>query len=109
MVAGDGARPALSMVHYQTGGKTGTAQRFDPTCHCYKGYVTSYVSFAPLNDPSIMTYVVINNPAHGDTGTATAAPVVRDIMTYALPRYGVLPDQTDWKSAGRQYHLPFQW
>ena len=44
---------------YQTGGKTGTAQRADTNCHCYKGYVTSFVGFAPLDDPQILTYVVI--------------------------------------------------
>ena len=32
------------------------------TCGCYKGYVTSYVGFAPLDDPQLMTYVVINDP-----------------------------------------------
>ncbi len=81
----------LSVAGYETGGKTGTAQRADPKCGCYKGYVTSYIGFAPLDDPQIITYVVLNNPRDGDTGTSVAAPVYRDIMQFALPRYSVPP------------------
>ncbi|MGI3780911.1 MAG: peptidoglycan D,D-transpeptidase FtsI family protein [Janthinobacterium lividum] len=83
----------LRLEDWTSGGKTGTAQRADPVLHRYKGYVTSYVGFAPLDDPDILTYVVLNNPrANGDTGTSTANPVFRDIMKYALPRYSVAPD-----------------
>ncbi len=80
----------LALKNYQSGGKTGTAER--AAGGVYDGYVTSYVGFAPLDDPKLMTYVVINNPHKGDTGTSTAAPVYRDIMNQALPRYSVEPD-----------------
>jgi cell division protein FtsI (penicillin-binding protein 3) len=82
---------ALALDSYRTGGKTGTAQRVDEKCRCYKGYVTSYVGFAPLDDPKILTYVVLTNPRKGVTGSGTAAPVYRDIMNFALPRYSVAP------------------
>ena len=83
----------LKLDDWTTGGKTGTAQRADPELHRYNGYVTSYLGFAPLDDPEILTYVVMNHPrAKGDSGTATATPVYRDIMQYALPRYSVAPD-----------------
>ena len=62
----------LKLDSYTTGGKTGTAQRADTTCRCYRGYVTSFIGFAPLDDPRVLTYVVISNPRAGDTGTATA-------------------------------------
>ena len=87
----------------QTGGKTGTAQRADTKCHCYKGYVTSFVGFAPLDDPQILTYVVVTNPRKGDTGTTTAAPVYQDVMNMALPRYSVAPDAKPHKP------LPTEW
>jgi cell division protein FtsI (penicillin-binding protein 3) len=82
----------LKLENYQSGGKTGTAQRADTKCHCYKGYVTSFVGFAPLNDPKILTYVVVTNPREADTGTTTAAPVYQDVMNMALPRYSVAPN-----------------
>ena len=55
-------RRTSSSTTTTSGGKTGTAQRADPELHRYKGYVTSFVGFAPLNDPEILTYVVLNNP-----------------------------------------------
>ena len=93
----------LKLDRYTSGGKTGTAQRADTSCGCYRGYVTSFVGFAPLDDPQILTYVVISNPRAGDTGTITAAPAYRDIMNFALPRYSVVPD------AKRHRPLPTQW
>jgi len=91
----DNGQKNLRLEDYDSGGKTGTAQRADPDLHRYQGYVTSFIGFAPLNDPDILTYVVMNNPkGKFDTGTSTANPVWRDVMKYALPRYGVLPDAT---------------
>ncbi|HYP45742.1 MAG TPA: penicillin-binding protein 2 [Propionibacteriaceae bacterium] len=91
----DNSKPApkgVGLENYQTGGKTGTAQRSEQSCRCYQGYVTSYVGFAPLTDPKILTYVVLNNPRRGQqSGTSSAAPVYRDIMNFALPRYHVPP------------------
>lgn len=81
---------SLRLDGYTSGGKTGTAQR--GTAKGYHGYITSYIGFAPLDDPQIMTYVVINNPKKGDqTGTQVAGPAYKDIMQYALPRYSVEP------------------
>ena len=82
----------LRLEAWTGGGKTGTAQRADPELHRYKGYVTSYVGFAPFDDPAILTYVVLNNPRKGDSGSSTANPVYKDVMKYALPRYSVAPD-----------------
>jgi cell division protein FtsI (penicillin-binding protein 3) len=93
----------LKLDRYTTGGKTGTAQRADTNCRCYRGYVTSFVGFAPLDDPQILTYVVISNPRRGETGTGTAAPPYRDIMNMALPRYSVVPDARPHKP------LPIKW
>ncbi len=93
----------LKLDRYTSGGKTGTAQRADTSCRCYRGYVTSFVGFAPLDDPQILTYVVISNPRRGDTGTVTAAPAYRDIMNVALPRYSVVPDARPHKP------LPTEW
>jgi cell division protein FtsI (penicillin-binding protein 3) len=93
----------LKLDRYTTGGKTGTAQRADTKCGCYRGYVTSFVGFAPLDDPQILTYVVISNPKSGDTGSVTAAPAYRDTMNVALPRYSVAPDAKPHKP------LPTTW
>jgi cell division protein FtsI (penicillin-binding protein 3) len=93
----------LKLDRYSSGGKTGTAQRADTSCGCYRGYVTSFVGFAPVDDPQILTYVVISNPRAGDTGSITAAPPYRDIMNFALPRYSIAPDAKPHKP------LPTEW
>ena len=92
VVDSENGQKGLKLDGYRSGGKTGTAQRADTTCGCYRGYVTSYAAFAPVDDPRILTYVVVTNPKSGDTGTGTAAPAVRDLMSVALPRYSVAPD-----------------
>jgi cell division protein FtsI (penicillin-binding protein 3) len=103
VVDGVNGQRNLKLDRYTSGGKTGTAQRADTRCGCYRGYVTSFVGFAPLDDPQILTYVVISNPRAGDTGSITAAPVYRDIMDITLPRYSVAPD------AGPHKPLPTEW
>jgi cell division protein FtsI (penicillin-binding protein 3) len=99
----------LMLDHYSSGGKTGTAERYEPTCGCYRGYVTSFVGFAPLNDPKLLTYVVVDNPKRGESGSETAAPVYTDIMEFALPRYGVAPDQKNKEAGLEQMDRELRW
>jgi cell division protein FtsI (penicillin-binding protein 3) len=99
----DNGAKRLALPNYLTGGKTGTAQRADEKCKCYQGYVTSYVGVAPIDDPQLLTYVVLTNPRRGDSGTGTAAPVYRDIMQFALPRYSVPPNDHKPKPKPLEY------
>ena len=74
---------------YRTGAKTGTSKKLDPDCNCFNGLVTSTIGVGPVEDPQILTYVVIDNPRRGSSGSAVAGPAYQDIMSVALPRYGV--------------------
>ncbi len=77
---------------YRMAAKSGTAERVDPTCKCYNGYVASFVGVAPVESPELLVYVVVDRPTAGQIqGSQVAAPVVKDIMKVALPRYGVQP------------------
>lgn len=78
---------------YLSGGKTGTAQEVDPTCGCYRNITSSYLGVAPLNDPQILTYVVINNPRGQTSGTYVGGPAVKDIFSYVLPHYNIAPSK----------------
>ena len=82
------------LANYRTAGKTGTAQRVDPSCGCYRGYTASYVGVAPVEDPQLLVYVVIDQPTRGSDGSKLALPVANQIMGLALPRYGVKPSTT---------------
>jgi cell division protein FtsI (penicillin-binding protein 3) len=92
VVESENGQKALKLDGYTSGGKTGTAERADPDCRCYRGYVTSFVGFAPVDDPRVLTYVVINNPKAAQSGSGSAAPVYKDLMKLVLPRYSVAPD-----------------
>ncbi|MDR1450288.1 MAG: penicillin-binding protein 2 [Propionibacteriaceae bacterium] len=75
---------------YRLAGKTGTAERYDETCACYRGYTGSYITVGPVEDPEILTYVVVDDPTqNGYYGSQNAVPAALDIMKVALPRYGV--------------------
>ncbi len=76
---------------YRTAAKSGTAERIDPTCKCYSGYVASFVGVAPVEDPQILVYIVVDRPQGQYQGSQVAAPAYKDIMRVALQRYGVLP------------------
>jgi cell division protein FtsI (penicillin-binding protein 3) len=89
-----GTAPAAAIPGYRVAGKTGTANRYDSTAHAYKGYVSSFIGFAPANNPRLVVDVVLDNPSQGYFGGAVAAPVFNKIMTFALATLGVPPTGT---------------
>ena len=85
---------------YSVGGKTGTAQVVDEDGGYADGkYVSSFVGFAPVDDPCIIVLVMVQEPK-GDIyyGSEVAAPVfarlARDIL-----RYMGIPKQIDIESS----------
>jgi cell division protein FtsI (penicillin-binding protein 3) len=95
MVTGpDGLAPTAAITGYRVAGKTGTAQRVDPRCGCYRGFTISFAGFAPADHPRFLAYVVIQNPRDGSGGGSAGGPVFHDIMTYSLQKYGVAPTGT---------------
>lgn len=91
-----GTASQAAVPGYRTAGKTGTAWRVDPdTGHYVPGQNTvSFAGFAPADDPRFLTYVVLDNPAGGGSGSGDAGPVFRDVMRATLERYGVPPTGT---------------
>lgn len=103
VVSPDAARETLAMMEqmvllnperlevpgYRTGAKTGTARL--AVSGGYRGQVASIVGVAPVEDPQILVYVLIARKDQLGAGLGTAGPAYRDIMSLALPRYGVRP------------------
>ncbi|MEW6574384.1 MAG: stage V sporulation protein D [Bacillota bacterium] len=79
---------------YRTAGKTGTAQVVGPTGGYVSGkYVSSFIGFAPVDDPRLVTLVVVYEPKSGVYfGSQVAAPVFKAVMEDAL-RYLGVPQQ----------------
>lgn len=82
------------LAGYTAGGKTGSAQIFDPVCRCYKHvYNASFAGFAPVGNPAVVVVVTINGaPVFGG---AVAAPVFREVAAAALRLLDVPKDLPD--------------
>jgi cell division protein FtsI (penicillin-binding protein 3) len=96
-VVGPGGTAPLAQVDgFRVAGKTGTAQRANPDCSCYAGggYVTTFVGFAPADDPQYVVAVDLERPTSSAEGGQVAAPVFADIMRRALTAEGIVPSGT---------------
>ncbi|WP_245530321.1 peptidoglycan D,D-transpeptidase FtsI family protein [Cellulomonas flavigena] len=82
----DGTGGNAAIPGYRVAGKTGTAQRFNPS-----GYTASFIGVAPADDPQVVTAVVLHNPRSSIYGGTVAAPVFSAVTGYALQQLGVAP------------------
>ena len=91
VTSGEGTAPAAAIDGYRIAGKTGTARRINATGTNYQGYVSSFVGFAPADDPRILVSVVIDDPQGVIFGGLVAAPVFHDVMSFALQTLRIPP------------------
>lgn len=85
---------------YKVAGKTGTAQKASGGMYIPGKFVSSFVGFAPANDPKIAVLVVIDEP--GGTqhfGGVIAAPVAKSILYDSLRYLDVKPQYTPEEAA----------
>lgn len=71
---------------YTIGGKTATSQTLPRSAH---RYISSFVGFAPAEEPEILGLCIINNPQGIYYGGTIAAPVIRGIFENVLPYLGI--------------------
>ena len=71
---------------YEIGGKTATSQTLPRSAN---RYISSFIGFAPANNPEVLAMVVIHDPKGIYYGGTIAAPVVRDIFQNILPYLGI--------------------
>jgi cell division protein FtsI (penicillin-binding protein 3) len=93
VVGEEGTAPLGEIEGFRVAGKTGTAQRANPETGGYDGggYVTTFVGFAPADDPRYVVAVDLERPNSDAEGGQVAAPVFADIMRQALTAGGVAP------------------
>lgn len=80
---------------YTSAGKTGTAWKYDPALKIYNPakYVSSFVGFAPAENPSVVIAVVMDEPRNGGRdGGQVSAPIFKEIAEGILPEMNVIPD-----------------
>jgi stage V sporulation protein D (sporulation-specific penicillin-binding protein) len=90
VVAKGTGRPAF-IDGYRVGGKTGTAQKVIGGRYSPDEHIVSFIGFAPADDPKIVVYVAVDDPAGIQFGGLVAAPIVKNVMADALRYMGVEP------------------
>jgi cell division protein FtsI (penicillin-binding protein 3) len=75
---------------YPVAGKTGTAQKVANGHYDPDKWISSFVGFAPAQDPRVAIIVVVDEPQGGHLGGAVAAPIFKEIAEQAL-RYLHVP------------------
>lgn len=71
---------------YRIGGKTATSETLPRSAN---KYISSFIGFAPADDPQVIALCVINNPQGLYYGGLIAAPVVKGIFENILPYLGI--------------------
>ncbi|HCP45133.1 MAG TPA: hypothetical protein DIU15_03775 [Deltaproteobacteria bacterium] len=90
-----GTAPLARLDDYSSGGKTGTAQKVADGRYAKDLYVSSFVGFAPVDDPRVVTFVVVDEPTNKGNahfGGKAAGPAFKEVTTHALRVLGVAPD-----------------
>lgn len=76
---------------YSSGGKTGTAEKFP------RGngkYLVSFIGFAPVEEPEIVIYVVVDEPNVEDQATSRYPQyIAQGILSELLPYLNIAPDE----------------
>lgn len=85
-VVAEGGGSKCAIDGYRIGGKTATSEKLP------RGngrYISSFIGFAPADEPVVMTILLIDEPEGTYYGGMVAAPVVRDIFLNILPYLGI--------------------
>ncbi len=78
---------------YTVGGKTGTAQKIDASGnYAPDKYISSFLGFAPADDPRLVILVVIDEPVGEHYGGTVAAPAFQKIAHETLQHLNVAPE-----------------
>nr|WP_317377650.1 penicillin-binding transpeptidase domain-containing protein [uncultured Faecalimonas sp.] len=85
-VVSEGSGKNAYIDGYKIGGKTATSQTLPRSAN---KYISSFIGFAPADDPQVLGMAVIHDPQGIYYGGTIAAPVIRDIFDNILPYLGI--------------------
>jgi len=110
MIEGTGKKSQLE--GYTSGGKSGTAQKIDPATGRYSAtqYNSSFVGFAPVNNPAVTILVVLDSPEGEHHGGMVGGPVFKRVAEQVLAYLSVphdVPGPSDVETAQNAHtHAP---
>lgn len=85
-VVAEGGGKKAYIEGYRIGGKTATSQTLPRGTN---KYISSFIGFAPADDPRVLAIAIIHNPQGIYYGGTIAAPVIQDIFSNILPYLGI--------------------
>lgn len=85
-VVAEGSGKNARLEGYRIGGKTATSEKLPRS---RKKYISSFLGFAPADDPEVIALITIDEPEGIYYGGTIAAPVIRDLFEVILPYLGV--------------------
>ena len=85
-VVSEGTGQKGAVEGFSIGGKTATSQTLPRS---EKKYISSFLGFAPAEDPQVIGLVVIYDPQGVYYGGTIAAPVMQEIFADVLPYLGL--------------------
>jgi len=77
---------------FRVGGKTATSEKLPRRSG---KYISSFIGFAPADDPQVIALVLIDEPVGIYYGGTVAAPVIADLFNSILPYMGIEPEYTE--------------
>ena len=89
-VVAEGSGKRASLPGYRIGGKTATSEKLPRSL---KKYISSFLGFAPADDPQVMALITIDEPVGIYYGGTIAAPVIADIFQNILPYLGIRAEE----------------
>ncbi|MDO5345040.1 MAG: penicillin-binding transpeptidase domain-containing protein [Lachnospiraceae bacterium] len=91
-VVADGSGNRAYLEGYHVGGKTATSETLPRSANIY---ISSFVGFAPADDPQVLALCIINHPQGVYYGGTIAAPVIQRVFANILPYLGIEADLTE--------------
>lgn len=86
-VVSDGTGSLAGVEGYRIGGKTGTAEKLPRKTG---RYLVSFIGFAPVDNPQVVVYVIVDEPQVDDQAHSNFAQgIVHDIFAQTLPYLGI--------------------
>lgn len=92
-----GTAKSAKVEGYSMGGKTGTAEKYPRR---NGKYLVSFIGFAPVENPEVLVYVVINEPnVENQAQSSLATNLAKDIFTELFPYMNIYKDEEDPQAA----------
>lgn len=91
-VVSDGTGRRAYLPGFRIGGKTATSEKLPRSSN---KYISSFIGFAPANDPKVMALILIDEPTGIYYGGTIAAPVIAELFDNILPYMGVEPNYNE--------------